>query len=211
MLKIAIIENYSLFCAGIKALLRQMEEVEIFAEAKNIDELMQNLKKQKPGLLIIDGIHSEVAILKQVKKIKRFFPGIPVLLITNPDYADSFEEYIYHGVKGFILGNANAEELEHIIHKLANGEDYFKKDVWQLLKTSIQSRKSVNSRESKLTDREITVLKLFSKGFSFKEIGNNLSISPRTVETHKKNILSKLKISTTVDMVKYALHNHIIF
>ena len=96
------------------------------------------------------------------------------------------------------------------IRKLKDGGEYFNRTVWDIFKSSIQMRKYHKKADAKLTDREVAVLKLFSQGMSYKEIGASLNISPRTVETHKRNILSKLKIHSTADMVKYAYRNHMI-
>lgn len=96
------------------------------------------------------------------------------------------------------------------IKKLDNGEEYFSNTVWKVFKSYVQTRKKRILKSSKLTDREVSVLKLFAHGLSYKEIGVKLSISPRTVETHKRNILSKLKINTTAEMIKYAYRKHIL-
>ena len=210
MCKIAIIENYPLFSAGIKALLNNLNETEIVAEAGNADELPQKLGKIVPNVIMVDMLHSENYGLKLLKKVKRFYPKVPILIITSPDYADSFEDYIRLGIKGFIFSTADSEELIKAIVKLKDGEEYFRKDVLKILKSAIQSHKYGSKTRRKLSDREISVLKLFSRGLSYKEIGVSLNISPRTVETHKNNILAKLKLSSTADMIKYALHNKII-
>ena len=210
MCKIAILENLQLYSAGLKALLSGLEEVQIIAEAQNVEELKQKLGKIIPGLILVDLVQRENAGIKLLKKTVRRFPKVPILIITNGDYAHSFEEYIRIGVNGFVFTNARPAEFVDAIKKLAKGEEYFPDEVWVFLKKAIRSHKFSSKQNNKLSEREIEVLRSFTNGLSYKEIGNELNISSRTVETHKKNILSKLKVNTTADMIKYAYHNNLI-
>ncbi len=210
MCKIAIIESFSLFSAGIKFMLNDMKEVDVIAEAENVDLLIPVVRQNIPDIICFDVIHSGSTGIMPLKKIKRIFPKIPVLIIINANYADFFEEYIRIGIKGFVFSNAGSEELFTAINNLKAGDEYFPVEVWKILKKVIQSRKSTSKKSDKLSDREIAVLKLFTQGLTYKEIGLKLNISSRTVETHKNNILSKLKIHTTADMIKYAYHHDLL-
>ena len=93
MCKIAILENYSLFCSGIKPVLENIEEFEIVAESKNVDDLLPKLKETNPQVIIIDVIHCDKEGIIPVKKIRRKFAKIPILLIVNSDYANHFEDH----------------------------------------------------------------------------------------------------------------------
>ena len=213
MCKLAILENYSLFNSGIKPILERDGECEIIQVAKNIDEFMQKFITNKPDVIIVDIIHCENEGIKPLKKIRKSFSKIPILLIVSEDYANFFEEYIALGIRGFVFKDSSPKELIKAIKKLSKGEDYFHKNVWIILKDFIRTRKSgKNGKKNKsvLTNREVSVVKLFSKGLTYKEIGSDLNISPRTVETHKRNILAKLNIRSTAEMVKFALNNHIL-
>ena len=212
MCKIAILENYTLFSSGIKSILKQEEGFEIIAEAKEINNLLPLIQGVRPDVIIIDVIHSENAGIVPLKKIKRKASKVPVLLIINKDYSNLLEQYISLGVNGFIFSDANGEELIWALKKLKDSEDYYPQKVWMLLKEFLRKRKPVvDSKENKsiLTSREISVLRLFCKGLTYKEIGTTLNISPRTVETHKKNISTKINVRSTVEMVEYAMQNNL--
>ncbi|MCY1719286.1 response regulator transcription factor [Prolixibacteraceae bacterium Z1-6] len=210
MCNIAILEGFSLYSSGLKSILQNTHDFDVIAEAVSASDLCSKIGDRLPHVVIIDIIHGDNSGIKPIRKIRRRFPKVPVLLIVSPHYSDCFEEYIRLGVKGFIFNNSDGTDFIKAIKKLKNGEEYFEKTVWNIFKTSIQSRKYTTKTTHKLTDREVSVLKLFSRGLTYKEIGASLNISPRTVETHKRNILSKLKINSTADMVKYAYRNHII-
>jgi len=209
MCKIAILERFTLLGAGIASMLGGEKQCEVLVIAQTKEELIRRLGKAVPDVIIIDVIHGENSSVKPIKRIRRAFPSTPLLLIVSANYADCFEEYIRMGVKGFVFNTSDAKDFLKAIRKLRDGEEYFNHKVWNIFKSSIQSRKH-KVQDQKLTDREVSVLKLFSSGMTYKEIGSELNISPRTVETHKRNILAKLKINTTADMVKYAYRNNIL-
>lgn len=210
MCKIAILERFTLLGAGIKSILQQLNECDVIIQAETIDGLLKQLKDNTPDVIIVDIVHGDNAGLKSLRKIRRKFSKVPVLLLVNQNYSDCFEEYIRMGVKGFVLSDAKGTDLVEAIHVLKNGGEYFRKKVWDIFRSAIQKRKYQKRDQHILSDREVAVLRLFASGLSYKEIGANLNISPRTVESHKRNILSKLKISTTADMVRYAYRNHIL-
>ncbi|MFV0592964.1 MAG: response regulator transcription factor [Draconibacterium sp.] len=209
MCKIAILEPFTLLGAGIASILSEEKQCEVLAIAQTKEELIRRLAKSVPDVIIIDIIHGENTGVKPIKRLRRMFPDTPLLLIVSANYADCFEEYIRLGVKGFVFNTSDAKELVKAIQKLRAGDEYFNNKVWNIFKSSIQLRKH-KVQEERLSDREVSILKLFSCGMTYKEIGSELNISPRTVETHKRNILAKLKINTTAEMVKYAYRHHIL-
>ena len=212
MCKIAILENYSLFGSGIRSILNEIDDFNIVAEVKDVIELAPEFQTVKPDVIIMDIIHCGDDGVKSVKKIRRNYSGVPVLLILSDDYTCNFEEYIAQGVKGFVFNDAGSGDLVTAIKTLKKGEDYFPAKVWLLLKDYLRTHKNykvLNGKSEILTNREISVLKMFCKGLTYKEIGSNLNISPRTVESHKKNILKKLNINSTAEMVQYAIQNNL--
>ncbi|QIA08194.1 response regulator transcription factor [Draconibacterium halophilum] len=209
MCNIAILENYSLFCSGIKSVLEETGECKIVFESKTISDFMTKLKNGNPDVIIIDIIHCLDDGISTIKKIRRKTSRTPVLLVLSTDYSDSFEEYISMGVNGFIFNDAGADNLVNAIKVLQNGEDHFPPQVWLLLKKYLRTKKVAATYEDKriLTNRELSILKLFCKGYTYKEIGAKLNISPRTVETHKKNIQTKLSVRSTAEMIEFAYQN----
>lgn len=210
MCKIAILERFLLFGIGIESILHEANKCEVIMQAESIDELIKKLRDGNPDVIVIDILHGDNSGVKALRKIRRTYPDIPVLLIVSQNYSDCFEEYIRLGAKGFVFNHSTADELIDAIKKLENGEEYFSKRVWDIFRTNIRARKYKKQNDQHITDREMDVLKLFSCGLSYKEIGAKLNISARTVETHKRNILAKLKINSTADMVRYAFRNHIL-
>ena len=211
MCKIAILENYSLFCSGIRPVLEKIPEFEVIAEAKQVREFIPLMKKSSPDVIIIDVIHCDQDGIDPLKKIRAKTSKIPILLVISKEYSEHFENYIALGVNGLLCNTSNPYDLVDAVKTLKNGGDYFPPKVWTLLKEYLRKKRVdiVPERKSNklLTSREIDILKLFCKGYTYKEIGNSLHISPRTVETHKKNISAKLNVRSTAEMVEYAVQN----
>ncbi|WP_321373808.1 response regulator transcription factor [uncultured Draconibacterium sp.] len=211
MCNIAILENYSLFCSGIRSVIEETGECKIVFESKTINEFMAKLRSEKPDVIIIDIIHCLDEGISTIKKIRRKTSRTPILLVLSVDYSDFFEEYISLGVNGFVFNDSGANSLVDAIKALKNGGDHFPPRVWQLLKKYLRTKKVPVSIEEKriLTNRELAILKLFCKGYTYKEIGAKLNISPRTVESHKKNIQTKLSVRSTAEMIEFAYQNNL--
>lgn len=210
MCKIAIIERYPLFSSGLTKILNEVEDFNVIAETENADKMHQNLAELTPNVIVFDIHDYSNGGISSIKKLRRLYPGTPLLLITSEENGIYFEEYISLGVMGLILNNASSDQLIKAIHKLENGEDYIKSDIWNILKDHLRSGSSgLFSARLKpiLSEREKDVAKLFCEGLSYKEIGNRLNISPRTVESHRNNILSKLELNSLTDLIKYSLKN----
>jgi DNA-binding NarL/FixJ family response regulator len=211
--RVVIFESYPLFSSGIKTVLDASNTIEVIGEAASVDHLLRLIQKTNPNGIVFDILHCVNAGLKPLRKIARRFPHIPILLIVGDEYADCFDSYFQIGVKGFVFKDDTSAEFIQAIKEVCAGRDHFRNQVRAFFKDSLRkSRTNGTSKElpQSLTDRETSVLKLFCRGLTYKEIGHQLCISPRTVETHKKNILSKLKVKSTVDMVKYAFHHQIL-
>lgn len=211
MCSVAILENYSLFCSGIRSVIEEFGECVISFESKTITDFLIKMKSDKPDVIIIDIIHCPDEGCSTIKKIRRKTSRTPILLVLSTDYSDYFEEYISLGVNGFVFNDSDSVNLVDAVKDLKNGEDHFPPRVWQLLKKYLRTKKvSVTYEEKKiLSSRELSILKLFCKGYTYKEIGAKLNISPRTVETHKKNIQTKISVRSTAEMIEFAYQNNL--
>lgn len=212
MCKIAIVDRFPLYSSGLKSILAEEEDFHIVAEAENEEELRRKLTDTLPDVIVIDILHCTNAGIHLLKRIKKYFPETPLLLITSEEFKDCFGDYLSFGVKGFVYNNDTEEDLIASVKKLANGEEHYRRKIWQILNKKIRSGEPIRYNERKkhiLTPREISVLKLLCEGNTFKEVGAQLFISPRTVETHKKNIMQKMEVNSLAAMIKYAVHHRL--
>ncbi len=214
-IKILIADDHKLIRDGIKAMLLSSSEFEIVGEAKDGREVIEKTKRYKPDVVIMDIAMPALSGIEATKIIKKLKLKTNILVLSQ--YEDN--EYIYQilktGATTYLLKNIKKEEFISAIHLVAKGGQYFSKEISELI-----IEKYMNREESKknrlisgdvpLSKRENEIIKLIAKEHSNQEIAGQLNISKRTVETHRRNIMQKLKIKSTVALVKYALKNQII-
>jgi len=210
--KLYIVDDHKIVIEGISSFLIGNNEFELMGYATSANQLFDFLEKQQPDILILDvrlpglqGPHIAKIVLEKYPHIKIIF------LSVNTD-KDSLNSAIESGGRGYLTKDISEEEFILALQKIKNNENYFSTNIQQVLYKSFANtiKENLTHNKTPLSDREIDVVKLFTEGYSYKEIGKRLSISTRTVETHKKNILEKLELKTTVDLVKYALKEGVI-
>ena len=212
MIKIAIVDDHKMFRDGIAYILNATEGYQVIWTAENSDMTMEKLGSNMPDVLLMDislgeenGIDLTVDILKK-------YPKMLILGLSMHHEEEYIVRMIEKGAKGYLLKDAGVEELKKALNKLVSGEYYYNETVMRSLIHRVQqpesSRKSVS--EIKLTEREIEILKLVTEELSNIEISERLFISPRTVESHKRNMISKLDVKNSIGLVRYALEKGIL-
>ena len=207
-----ILESYPLFSRGIRLLLEREKEFDVIGEANGIDDFKLLLTNTNPDLVVMDAYHCDQGGTPILRKAVRWLKNIPVFIIARPDFSVCFQDYLRLGVKGIVLNNVSPEDLLKAIKKVCNGmEQYpslYLNNEDELNSMSSNDLDTIANKKS-LTDRESLILRHLGQGMSYKQIGQKLYISPRTVESHKRNILAKLGLKTTVELIKYSMQNNI--
>jgi DNA-binding NarL/FixJ family response regulator len=191
----------------MKLLIERMPDVEVVGEAGDGLELLHLLKELTPDMAIIDIAMPNLRGIEAAREIKMINPRTKVLILTM----HKSKEYLYHsisaGADGYLLKEDSDVELLSAIDKIRNGETYVTHILAGELAedlSQIYRRKSPIPQEP-LTTREREVLKMVSEGKSNNEVAGLLNISVRTVENHRANIMKKLKLKKTADLVRYAV------
>lgn len=208
---IFILTDFSIFSSGLKCILEKAG-FQLLGEARHWENLFDALKKITPETILLNLVPFNDICKEQLRKIRNNYPGIPLLVIIKEDYTDFFKDFILLGITGFIYNDATPGELIKAVTRVTIGKEYFPPGILNLVKETLEMNHNHSQAieyRNLLTSREATICKLFCKGLTYKEIGAELYISPRTVESHKKNILAKLKVKSTADIVKYALQHHL--
>ena len=204
---ILLADDHVMFRRGVRRIIQGIPDVEVLGEASDGFELLDLLKKTTPHLVIMDISMPNLRGLEATREIKILNPDIKVLILTM--HKD--KEYLYHafsaGAEGYLLKEDADSELLSAIATLRKGGTY----ISPLLSAQLtnlfmeKSRPGEAPRSEPLTIREREILKLIAEGKSSKEIGDLLFISSRTVQHHRANILRKLNVKKTADLVKYAI------
>lgn len=203
-IRVVVAEDHQLVRKGFCSLLNQMEQVELVGDVSNGKEVLDLFKK---------GVHADVALLdyempvmnglEALDQIKKDYFGVKVIILTMLNTKEIIQKAIEKGAMGFLFKNTNMEELSDAIIKVAKGEHYYSGEVTLSL---LKPNHNANDELLKLlTEREIEIVSLVAKGLSSTEIGSQLFISPRTVDTHRNNIIQKLGVKGIPGLVKFAI------
>ncbi len=214
-IKVALVDDHQLVRDGIRALLTGLPDIEVVSEAFDANSTLENLACCKPDVIIVDISLPGISGIELAGIITRDFPSVKVIMLSMYTNQEFIFNAIKFGAKGYLPKNITREELVDAIHEVYKGNEYFSKDVSNIiLKNYLKQVKDPERadayQEQKLTPRELEILKFVAEGYSNQLIADKLFISVRTVESHKNHIMQKLELTTTVDLVKYALKNRII-
>lgn len=208
-IKILLADDHQLVRKGFRALLEEIEFVEVVGEAANGKEALSLLRNgAKPDIALLDYEMPLMNGLEATEAIKRDFLGVKVIMLTMLQSKELVQEAVSKGVSGFLFKNTSPEDLMDAIQRVAGGDTYFSSEVTlTLLKPAHHPDAPLLAL---LSDREMEILKLVAQGLSSTEIGQQLFISPRTVDTHRNNILQKLEVPGIAGLVQFAVRNKLV-
>lgn len=202
-IRVLVAAQHALVRAGIRALIEQIPEVEVVAEAGESQQSFQLIKKYHPDILLLDVILPSVTAIGSLKEMVEKFPKVRVIVLTLQENQDYAIQAFRAGAVGYISKNAASAELEKAIKSVARGETYLGSELSQM--AVLRYLKDPRAILSELTGRQREVLKLIAEGQATKEIAQHLSISVKTVETHRAQIMERLDIHDVVGLVRHAL------
>lgn len=206
---ILLADDHQLVRKGFRALLEELDFVSVAAEAANGQEVIGLLRRGlKPDIVLLDYEMPLLNGLETLEQIKRDYFGVKVILLTMLHSRELIQSAVAAGVNGFLFKNASLDELRDAIQRVSRGETYFASEVALTLLKPDQSPEK--AQLAQLTERETEVLQLVAQGFSSTEIGARLFISPRTVDTHRNNLIQKLGVNGIAGLVQFAIRNKLI-
>ncbi|MDD4108610.1 MAG: response regulator transcription factor [Prolixibacteraceae bacterium] len=213
-IKILLADDHQMFLDGLSALLSQIDYIEIVATANNGSQLLEKLKTVKGDLVIVDLHMPVIDGLAATKLIREHFPSVKVLGLTMDNELETVQVMLEAGASGYILKNTGKAELEIAILQVMKGENYLSQAIsTQLAQSLFLKKKTVADEKSDLkmlTEREIEILKMVALENSNIEIAEKLYISPKTVETHRKNLMKKIGVRNSLGIYKFAIKHKLI-
>jgi DNA-binding NarL/FixJ family response regulator len=206
---LVIADTQDLTTAGIRYLLTSTD-ISILAEANKFEHLWRIFKKEVPDALILDHTKLKDFQLTQFLSLHQEYSSVGVLIISTDENKDTIIKLLEAGVTGYLTKDCSKEEILMALRATVKGEKFFCHKVLDIL---IEDRvKKVPSEESVsgITEREIQIIQLVARGNSTQRIAQELNLSPHTINSHRKNILKKLKIKSPAELVIYAIDKGLI-
>ena len=202
-IKIIVVDDHQLFREGIISLLSKNEELDIVGEAASAKELFSILEIKKAHVVLIDISMPETNGLEAIKECRDKYPDVKFIVLTMHAEGQYVVKAVRNGAFGYLIKNANENELITAIREVSIGKKHFNNEISQLM---IGNMAIEGESHKKLSDREMEVIQLVSEGQTTKEIADQLFVSARTVETHRVNMMKKLNVQNTAELIKKAAH-----
>jgi DNA-binding NarL/FixJ family response regulator len=200
MIRLLLADDHAIFRQGLARLLDTWPEAKVMAEAADGQEAWEMILRHKPDLAIVDIKMPQLSGIKIAKQVRAQGLSTRIVLLTMHDEPALALEAEHAGVHGYVLKDNTFEELTKAIETVASGRRYMSPSVSEKLHAF-----RLNSGGVTLSPREREVLKLIASGLSNKVIARELDISPKTVETHRNRLMTKLNLHSVAELVRYAV------
>ncbi len=212
MIEIMIADDHRVFREGIVSILENAGEIRVIAQAQDGKDVMEKLKQLKPELILMDISMGGAGGIETTRLVRQQYPEIKILVLSMHSESSYIVKMLEAGASGYLLKDAGSGELINAIKAVAEGHTYFSSQVSATLVDQLVKGKKPADRKDgiPLTKREVEVLRLIAEEYSNSEIAEKLFISPRTVDTHRRNLLEKLEVKNTAGLVKYAIKHGLV-
>lgn len=202
-ISIFIVDDHEILRDGIRALLLG-SNIRVLADFSDPFQLFDRLKTQQPDLILLDIIMPKMNGLEALEVIKKEYPDIPVLMFSAETEEQRIQQAVKKGALGFLPKDCTKEELLEAINTVVKNQNYFGSSILStIFKGYVKGTKQKLHKE--LSEREVSIIQLLCEGLGYKDIGKQLFISPRTVESHKQTIFKKLNLENNAQLIKYAI------
>jgi DNA-binding NarL/FixJ family response regulator len=205
MIKLFIIDDHQMIIEGIHTLLQDEPGIEWTGSAKLPEELMAHLKKAQPDILFMDINLPQTSGLELCKIVKEKYPAIQIIGLSTSDQPSVIRKMQENGASGFLLKDASKKEIIEALQQVNKGKEYVSFSVAEALK-----KKMTSDQLPVLTKREKEVLEMIAEGLTNHEIADRLFLDSTTIDSHRKNMLTKFKAKNTAALIKIAMSNHLI-
>lgn len=208
IIRVVIADDHDLFRAGVRGLLRSFGGIEVVGEAADGHQAVALAAAQRPDVLLMDIGMPGLNGIEAIARVRAVMPTAHVIILSMHTAEEYVTRAIKAGAAGYLLKNAQPEELERALRQVARGEPYLSPAVSKYVVQSY-ARGGQGALE-RLTPRQREVLQLIAEGYTTKAIAARLKISVKTVETHRAQLMERLEIRDVVGLVRFALRRGLV-
>jgi DNA-binding NarL/FixJ family response regulator len=214
-INIILVDDHKIIMDGISSLLVNEENMKVVGQASNSDELFHLLSTIDVQVVMLDIFLPKPIGIEILKTIVKNHPKVKVIILSGNDEEDLISSAFQSGAYGYLTKSVEHDELVEAIQTVISGERYLstlleKTLTRSFIKKASYGDKFAHHKLTGLTSRELEIIRFLCDGLSYKEVADQMDISTRTVEAHKNNILEKLELKNTIELVKFAIKNKLI-
>lgn len=213
MVKLLLVDDHKIIRDGLKALLLGEKDFEIVGECDDGEEVLGFVRENEVDIILMDINMPNMNGIDATKLVTDIHDNVKVIALTMHNEDGYITKILKAGATGYVMKNAGKAELVNAIRKVKKNGNYFTDEVadimfQRLMKKGAQAKPAnVMISLEDLTRREVEILQLIAEELTNNEIAEKLFISPRTVDTHRRNLLQKLNVKNTAGLVKFAIQN----
>jgi DNA-binding NarL/FixJ family response regulator len=205
VIRVVLADDHDLVRTGMKALLTLVAGVEVIAEARDGNELIQVVDRLNPDLVMTDISMPGMDGITAIARIHESHPTVRLLVLSTYNTVDFVKRAVAGGACGYLMKDAPLAELEQAVRSIATRGSYFSPAIVKLL---LQA--SEPTVDDELTQRQIEILTMISQGHAAKEIGFELGISSKTVNVHRARIMERLRLNDVASLTLYAVRKGLV-
>jgi len=211
MIRVLIADDHAILRDGIRSILESQEDIVVVGEASDGAEAVEFVSNLQPDLVLMDISMPKTNGLEATRLIKERFPQVKVLILTQHDNREYIAPALGAGASGYVLKRSGRREMLNALRQVYEQGTFLTSNITQeVFQEYVPASRNGKEEEHHLTERERQVLQLVVEGKSNKEVAMELGISPKTVSVHRTNIMSKLDVQNTVELIRYATSNPLI-
>ncbi len=206
---VLIVDDHPLFREGLKYIIGRNERFKVVGEAENAAGALHEAKKLNPDIILVDISLPDKSGIQLTYELKKQHPQVMIMIVSMHSKIDYIAEAFQAGAKGYVAKESAAERLVQGLEAIVNGEFFLDSSVSlqvveNLMKFPVKEARITDAEYGALTPREQEIMRMLAEGVGPKEIADKLCISPKTVENHRANIMKKLDLHSTMELVRYA-------
>ncbi|HKK44028.1 MAG TPA: response regulator transcription factor [Balneolaceae bacterium] len=211
-ISVLIADDHEIVRYGISTYLSSAKDIEIVGEASTGEECIRLFKKENPDICLLDIGMPDKNGIETAKTIRDLDPDTKILILSMHIDKQILSDVLEAGINGYLLKNTDKADLLNGIRAIMNGQQVFSDPISDLMTQSFlnQSTNKKQNTGNDITERELEILQLIVDGLTSKEIAQKLFISPRTVDTHRANLMQKLELNNIAELVRYAIEHNLV-